>query len=461
MRNYMKTKIPVAKNQKLEATIVDLTYQGMGVAKVQGYPLFCDDALPGEVVELHVLKAGKNFGYAKVLKRLVTSKDRVEGSGKEYLQTGIAPLEHLAYPEQLKFKQKLIKDLLVKAHLTDLKVDETLGMAEPYGYRNKAQVPVRMIDGQLKAGFFRRGSHNFVPLENFLIQDERIDEVIQQVLAILQKYQLTAYDETTHQGLLRHLMVRRGHYSGEVMVVLVTNQKKIPHLEALVSEIMATCPDVVSLQQNINSKQTNVILGEQMVLLAGKEFITDQLNGLNFEISARSFYQVNPSQTEKLYQAAIARAGLTGKETVIDAYCGIGTISLSLARHAKKVYGVEIVEAAIADAKKNAALNGLDNLVFEVGAAEEQMATWQEAGIKPDVIMVDPPRKGLAPSLIESAVKMAPQKIVYVSCNPATLVRDLKHFMELGYEVKQPILPVDQFPQTAHVESVTVLERVI
>lgn len=283
--------------------------------------------------------------------------------------------------------------------------------------------------------------------------------MIQKVLVILQKNQVTAYDEATHSGILRHIMVRRGHYSKEVMVVLVTRTNKLPNKEAIVNEIMAACPDVVSLQQNINSKQTNVILGDKTQVLAGKEYITDQLNGLKFEISAKSFYQVNPTQTEKLYQEAIKRAGLTGSETVIDAYCGIGTISLSMAKHAKKVYGVEIVEAAIADAKKNAALNNLDNLEFEVGNAEDWMATWQEQGIKPDVIMVDPPRKGLTQSLIESATKMQPKKIVYVSCNPATLVRDLQSFMELGYDVTQPILPVDQFPQTAHVETVTVLER--
>lgn len=455
----MKRNLPVTKNQKLTATIMDLTYQGMGVAKVDGYSLFCDDALPGEKVVLHVLKTGKNFGYAKVVERLTTSPERVTGKGKAYSQTGIAPLQHLAYPAQLKFKQKLVSDLLQKAHLDALDVALTLGMQVPYAYRNKAQVPVREINGELKAGFFKRGSHNFLPLDDFLIQDKRIDEVIQAILQILQKYHITAYDEATHSGTLRHIMVRRGHYSNEVMVVLVTRTKKLPHKDEIVAEIIAKCPDVVSLQQNINSKQTNVILGDETHVLAGKEYITDQLNGLKFEISAKSFYQVNPTQTERLYQEAIKRAGLTGKETVIDAYCGIGTISLSMAKHAKKVYGVEIVEAAIADAKKNAALNGLDNLEFEVGNAEDWMATWQKQGIRPDVIMVDPPRKGLTQSLIQSATKMRPKKIVYVSCNPATLVRDLQSFMESGYTVRQPILPVDQFPQTAHVESVTVLER--
>ena len=401
----MKFKPPVLKNQELTATVTDLTYQGMGVVKVDGYTLFCDDALPGEEIRLHVLKVGKNYGYAKVIERLTTSKDRVESQGKAYSQTGIAPLQHLAYPAQLKFKQKQIQDLLKKAHLDDIEVAETIGMKDPFHYRNKAQVPVRGTKGDLKTGFFKRGSHNFLPLENFLIQDERIDEILKEVIKVLNAYELEPYDEERHSGMIRHLMVRIGHYSREAMVVIVTK------------------------------------------------------NGLEFEISAQSFYQVNPVQTEKLYQTAIRFANLTGEETAIDAYCGIGTISLSLAEKCRAVYGVEIVEAAIEDAKRNAELNELDNLRFEVGNAEDWMAKWKEKGIRPNVIMVDPPRKGLTESLIESATGMNPDRIVYVSCNPATLVRDIQSLMEKGYHVEGRIQPVDQFPQTAHVESVTVLER--
>ena len=401
----MKFKPPVLKNQELTATVTDLTYQGMGVVKVDGYTLFCDDALPGEEIRLHVLKVGKNYGYAKVIERLTTSKDRVESQGKAYSQTGIAPLQHLAYPAQLKFKQKQIQDLLKKAHLDDIEVAETIGMKDPFHYRNKAQVPVRGTKGDLKTGFFKRGSHNFLPLENFLIQDERIDEILKEVVKVLNAYELEPYDEERHSGMIRHLMVRIGHYSREAMVVIVTK------------------------------------------------------NGLEFEISAQSFYQVNPVQTEKLYQTAIRFANLTGEETAIDAYCGIGTISLSLAEKCRAVYGVEIVEAAIEDAKRNAELNELDNLRFEVGNAEDWMAKWKEKGIRPNVIMVDPQRKGLTESLIESATGMNPDRIVYVSCNPATLVRDIQSLMEKGYHVEGRIQPVDQFPQTAHVESVTVLER--
>lgn len=449
-------KTPVNKNQKLTLTVEDLTYEGMGVAKVDNYPLFIAGALPGEKIEAVVVKARKNFGYARALKWLNKSPDRIENDTQ---QMGITPLGHLKYEAQLKFKRNQIVQLLKKAHLDDIEVDQVLAAQNVDSYRNKAQVPVRKINGKLEVGFYRKGSHHFMPLKHFSIQDSRIDEVLQAILKVLNQYDLSAYDEQTQKGLIRHLMVRRGYYSKEVMVVIVTNGKSFPHGDKIAQEIMKACPDVKSVIQNVNNKNTNVILGKEDHLLAGKETITDELNGLKFKISAHSFYQVNPLQTEKLYQQAIHKAGLTGKETVIDAYCGIGTISLNLAKDAAKVYGVEIVPEAIEDAKENAKLNDLNNVDFEVGNAEEWMAKWQAEGIKPDVVVVDPPRKGLTSSLIESTAKMQPQKVVYVSCNPATLVRDIQEFMKQGYHVTQPILPVDQFPQTPHVESVTVMSR--
>lgn len=455
----MKKNTPVKKNDELVATISDLTYQGMGVAKVEGYPLFVAGALPGEEVKLHVLKADKNYGFAKALEYLTTSPDRVSAGKKELVQTGITPLQHWAYPAQLKYKRKLVVDLLQKAHLSDLEVADTVGMEEPYNYRNKAQVPAREWHGKLTTGFFRRGSHNFIPLEDYYIQDPRIDEVIIAVRDILRKYKVPAYNEEKHSGVIRNVMVRRGHYSGEVMVVLVTKTKKLMGAAEISADIQKACPDVISVMQNINTEKTNVILGKTSKVLRGRNYIQDQLNGLTFDISAQSFYQVNPVQTEKLYSRAVELAGLTGEETVIDAYCGIGTISLSLAQAAKQVYGVEIVPAAIEDAKQNARLNHLENLTFEVASAEDAMKKWAAAGIKPDVIVVDPPRKGLAAEFIEAAATAAPQKIVYVSCNPATLVRDIERFGEQGYSVKQPLEPFDQFPQTTHVETIAVLER--
>ena len=450
-------KTPVSKNEKLTVTVEDLTYEGMGVAKVDGYPLFIAGTLPGEKIEAVVVKARKNFGFARALKWFSKSPDRVEDDAQ---QDGVTPLGHLKYAAQLKFKQNQIQQLLKKAHLDEqIKVLSTLGMKNPIHYRNKAQVPVRKINGQLEVGFYRKGSHHFVPMKDFTIQDQRIDEILQATLTILNRYELSAYDEQTQKGLIRHLMVRRGFYSHEAMVVIVTNGKSFPHEDQIANEIIKSMPDVKSVIQNVNNRNTNVILGDHDIVLAGASTITDTLNGLKFKISAHSFYQVNPQQTEVLYNEAIKQAGLTGNETVIDAYCGIGTISLNLAKHARKVYGVEIVPEAIADAKTNAQLNHIDNVDFEVGNAEEWMGKWESQGINPDVIVVDPPRKGLTNSLIHSAAAMNPKKIVYVSCNPATLVRDIQQFMDEGYHVSQPIQPVDQFPMTQHIESVTLLER--
>lgn len=455
----MKIKAPVTKNERLDVTIADLTYQGMGVAKVDDFSLFVENALPGEQVTIQVTKVQKHYGFARVVAWQTKSPDRVEDVDKTYRQTGIAPLQHLAYPAQLKFKQHQIAELFNKAHI-DVTVAPTLGMTHPTQYRNKAQVPVRMVKGQLETGFYRQHSHELIPLTDFYIQDPEIDKAIVKVRDLLRQFEIPAYDEINDKGVIRNVMVRRGYYSHEMMIVLISRQQKLPSQAQLVEQIHAALPEVTSIILNVNAKRTNVIMGNVTRVLYGKPTIEDTLMGLTFAISSRSFYQVNPQQTEKLYQMAIDKAGLTGNETVIDAYCGIGTISLALAKHAKQVYGVEIVPEAIEDAKINAQKNHLTNVEFAVNKAEDQMAQWQEAGVKPDVIVVDPPRKGLAPSLIDSAAQMGPKKVVYVSCNPATLVRDVAHFQELGYAIDGDIQPVDQFPQTPHVESVTVLKRV-
>ena len=454
----MKFKVPVEKNKTYTVKIEDLTYQAMGVAKIDNYPIFIADSLPGEEIVTKVTKVLKNFAFGRVEKVIKESPDRVQGNDKTYTQTGIAPLQHLTYAAQLKFKHNQIKNLLVKQHLDNIEVADTVGMDKPFGYRNKAQIPVREIKGKLETGFFKRNSHTLVPIENFYIQDPIIDEVILKVRNILREYQIKPYDETNHKGIIRNIMVRRGKNTGEIMVVLITRVRKVPYLKEIADKIFAI-NDVVSVIQNINSEKTNALMGKEDILLNGNKNIHDTLLGQKFIISAHSFYQINPEQTEKLYKLAIDKASLTGKETVLDVYCGIGTISLSMAKKAKKVYGVEIVKEAIADAKINAFNNGIDNVEFEVGKAEDQMKKWQEEGLKPDVVVVDPPRKGLDGSVIDSTVKMNPKKVVYVSCNPATLVRDIEKFEEQGYVVNDPIVPVDQFPQTPHVESVTVLEK--
>jgi 23S rRNA (uracil1939-C5)-methyltransferase len=316
-----------------------------------------------------------------------------------------------------------------------------------------------MVNDQLETGFFRQRSHQFVPMHDFLIQDPRIDQVLEVIQTVLREFEVPAYNERQHNGVIRHIVIRRGHYSGQVMVTLVTRSRKLPAGKQIAQQIMEHCSDVVSVYQNINSAKTNVIMGRDEKLLAGKAQIEDQLNGIKFAISPRSFFQVNSLQTEKIYQYVAQAAKLSGEETLIDAYCGIGTISLSLAKQAKQVYGVEIVADAIEDAKRNAALNGITNAEFKVAAAEEQFAKWAKAGLKPDIVVFDPPRKGLETKVLESTLQLMPQKIVYVSCNPATLVRDLQFLTENGYQVTGPIQPFDQFPQTNHVESITVLSR--
>lgn len=451
----MKFIAPVTRNQEITATIMDLTYEGLGVAKVDDYPLFIEDALPGEEAKLLVTKVGKNFGYARVLERLNDSPDRVELPNKSYMQSGIAPLGHLSYPAQLKFKQQQLQNVYKKNRL-DIEVLPTIGMAEPKGYRNKAQIPVRQVKGQLETGFYRKRSHELMPLEDFYIQDPEIDRAIVIVRDLLRQYHIPAYDEARNRGVIRNIMVRRGYFSHEMMIVLITRTREVPQLQNIISGIVMKLPKVVSIMQSVVPKPTNVVLGRTVKKLYGKTFIHDQILGHTFDISALSFYQVNPLQTEKLYQTVISAAHLTGKETVIDAYSGIGTISLSLAKHAKYVYGVEISEAAVADAKRNAKHNGIANVKFQQGLAEKVMQDWREAELDVDVLVVDPPRKGLAGTFVEAVGIMKPKRVVYVSCNPATLGRDIALLQEFGYHAEET-QPVDMFPLTQHIESVTAL----
>ena len=454
----MKT-YPVKKNDVIEVTIQDLTHEGLGVAKVDGYPLFIENTLPGEKAQITVVKVGNKFGYGKVLELLEKSPARVELKDHNLLRTGIAPLQHMRYEDQLLFKQKQIENLLHKVAKLEIPVLPTVGMSQPFGYRNKAQVPVRKLNGELITGFYRKNSHDLVPIEDFYIQDPAIDAAIIAVRDILARFNVKAYNEKDNTGTIRHIMIRRGHYSHEMMVVLVTRTTKLFKSEAMAEAIVAALPEVVSVIQNVNPDKTNIILGSENKVLFGKSYIEDQLLERRYRISAQSFYQVNTSQAEYLYQTAIDMAELTPESIVIDAYAGIGTVGLSLADRVSHVYGMETIPEAVSDAKENAAQNGIENAYYEVGKAEDIMPRWKKAGIEADVVFVDPPRKGLEASFIEATAAMGPKRVVYISCNPATLARDLKLFHELGYEA-QKIQPVDLFPQTHHVEAVTVLEKV-
>lgn len=455
----MKKTQPVEKNQEYNVTIADLSYQGLGVAKIDNFPIFIENALPGEEIKVQITKVKHSFAFGRVTSFITTSPDRVQLVDKAYTQTGIATLQHLTYSAQLKFKQHQVAVDFQKLGLDDVEVNPTIGMDDPTHYRNKAQVPVRLINGRLETGFYRKHSHDLIPIEDFYIQDQKIDEAILVVRDLLRTFHVAPYNEEHHKGVVRNIMVRRGYYSHEMMIVLVTRAKKIPHTDEIVAGILAKLPEVKSIIQNVNSAKTNALMGPVNNVLAGSNVITDTLLGLKFAISATSFYQINPVQTEKLYQLAIDKADLQKDDVVVDAYCGIGTISLAVAQHVKKVYGVEIVDQAVEDAKHNAKINNIRNVSFVAAKAEEQMSKWQSDGLKPDVVFVDPPRKGLDSTLIDSVAAMNPKKVVYVSCNPATLARDVQLFAGKGYHVNQPVQPVDQFPQTIHVESVTVLER--
>jgi len=454
-----KEKNMLKKNDVIEVEIVDLSHEGAGVAKAEGLVFFVENALPGELIRMRVLKVNKKIGFGKVEEFLRTSDQRNENLDMAYLRTGIADLGHLNYPAQLDFKRKQVKDSLYKiAGLSDVEVAPTLGMEHPLGYRNKAQVPVRRVNGQLETGFFRKNSHDLLPIEDFYIQDPVIDQVILFTRNLLRRFDLKPYDEQEKTGLIRNLVVRRGHYSGEIMVILVTTRPKIFRVEQLMECLTEAFPAIKSIMQNINDQPGNAIFGKDWRTLYGQNYITDQMLGNDFQIAAPAFYQINTEMAEKLYQTAIDFSELTADDVVLDAYSGIGTIGLSVAKQVKQVYGVEVIPEAVENSRKNAAINGITNASYVCAPAEEAIQNWLKEGIQADVILVDPPRKGLTESFIKASVSMEPKKITYISCNVATMARDIKLYQELGYELKK-VQPVDLFPQTHHVECVTLLVK--
>ncbi len=448
---------PIQKNDYIDVVFEDLTHEGAGVAKVDGYPLFVPYGLPGEKAKIKVTKLNKGYGFGRLMELYEESPDRVEAPCPIYRQCGGCQLQHFSYAGQLKAKEKMVRELMIRiGKLDDVVVHPVLGMEQPWNYRNKAQVPVGEMEGGLVAGFYAKRSHEIIDMDECLIQFTENDEMIRLVKSICEKYGVKAYNEKQHKGTLRHIMVRTGQVTGELMVVLVTRTPDIPNRRKIVEEIVEAVPGITSIIQNVNTKRTNVILGDQTITLWGADVISDYIGDIKFEISPRSFYQVNPAQTKVLYDKTLEYAGLSGNETVIDAYCGIGTISLFLAKKAKKVYGVEIVPEAIEDARKNASLNGIANVEFAVGEAETVIPNWYKQGIIADTLVVDPPRKGCDENLLKTIAAMKPKKVVYVSCNPATLARDLRYLEDNGYKTVE-VQPVDMFPQTMHVESVAKL----
>jgi 23S rRNA (uracil1939-C5)-methyltransferase len=453
-----KLIIPIEKNEYYDVTFEDLTHDGAGVAKVEGFPIFVPNGLPDEKAKIKITKVKKGYAFGRLVELYEQSPFRVDAPCPIYKQCGGCQLQHLSYEGQLVAKQKQVQEVLSRiGHLKDIPVHPVLGMDNPWRYRNKAQVPVADREGGLVAGFYQQRSHEIIDMEACLIQQEKNDEVVQAVKAICEKYGVRAYDEKKHSGSIRHIMARYGVVTGEIMVVLITRTSELPHQSKIIEEIVAQIPDVKSVVQNINPKRTNVIFGDVTNVLWGEEYIYDSIGDIKFAISARSFYQVNPEQTKVLYDKALEYAGLTGKESVIDAYCGIGTISLFLAQKAKKVFGVEIVPEAIEDAKRNAELNGIENAEFAVGEAEVVIPQWKKEGNTADVIVVDPPRKGCDDALLQTIIEMKPKRVVYVSCNPATLARDLRVLEDGGFKTVE-VQPVDMFPHTTHCEAVARIE---
>ena len=445
----------VEKNQDYNVDIVDLGFEGEGITKINGFTMFVKGALKGEKAKIKVLKVNKDYGFGKLLEITEKSPDREEPECEYFKMCGGCNLQHMNYETQLNHKTNIVKTTLKKALGYEVKVNDIIGMGIPYHYRNKAQYPV--VNN--KIGFYKDRSHDLIENKECLIQNKLSDKLARVAFKVLQKHKIQSYDEKTGKGILRHIVTRIGVNSGETMLMIVTNGKDLKDKEKIVREIIEEYPELTTIVQNINETRGNVILGTECITLYGEGYIVDRLGDFKFKISPLSFYQVNPVQTEVLYNIALDYAELTGEETVFDLYSGIGTISIFAASKAKKVYGVEIVEPAVEDARLNAEMNEVKNAEFIVGEAEKVIPEMYKQGITADVVFVDPPRKGCGESLLETIKEMKPKKVVYVSCNPATLGRDLKYLTDNGFEIKE-VQPVDMFPQTAHVESVVLLEKI-
>ena len=448
------------KNDIVTLKIEDCGIDGEGIGKADGFTVFVKDAVIGDTVRAKIMKAKKNYGYGRLEEIITPSPDRVEPKCQFARQCGGCQLQALSYEKQLEFKTSKVRGHLERiGGFTDIPMEKILGMDQPFHYRNKAQFPVgKSKDGRIITGFYAGRTHSIIENRDCALGVTRNKEVLDRVIAHMEKFHIQPYDENTGKGLVRHVLIRYGFFTDEMMVCLIINGEKLPGEEALVKSLRQI-PETVSVMVNVNKKRNNVILGEKVRLLWGQPYITDKIGEISYQISPLSFFQVNPYQTGRLYGKALEYAQLSGNETVWDLYCGIGTISLFLAQKAKMVRGVEIIPAAIENAKENARLNGFDNTEFFVGKAEEVLPEqFARTGERADVIVVDPPRKGCDETLLSTIIKMQPDRVVYVSCDSATLARDLKYLCERGYELKK-VCPVDMFPNTVSVETVVLLSH--
>ena len=446
------------KNEHYEIEITALGKDAEGIGRLDGFTFFVENALPGDCVEMRIVKLKKSYGYGKLIRIVRPSANRVEPRCPVFARCGGCTLQHMAYEPQLGIKTRLVADALTRiGGITNPNVAPTLGMAVPFAYRNKAQYPIREINGRPAAGFFSARSHTLVPVTDCCIAQPSNSALLQIILSFMEEYKITCYNEKSHEGLVRHVLIRSALHTGEIMVCLVVNGKKLPYGDVLAA-MLAAYPGVASIILNSNRVRSNVILGDTYQTLWEQPYITDTIGGLRFNISPQSFFQVNPLQTQTLYETALTLAEVRFTDTVIDVFCGIGTLSLFFARHVKAVVGIEIIEQAIEDAKQNALANGITNTTFMAARAEDAMPALVRDGLTPDIVVLDPPRKGCEPPVLAAIAAMAPRTVVYVSCDPATLARDLALLIAEGYTVCA-VQPVDMFPQTGHVETVVLLSK--
>ena len=450
--------MPVEKNKEYVVEIIDNGFEGAGIAKINDFTIFVPNAIKGEKVKILIVKVLKSYGYGKIIDLLEKSIDRVKSDCDTYKRCGGCSLRHIKYEKTLEMKQNAVQSLVNKILKNEIEVQKTLGMEKPYYYRNKAQYPVgKNSEGKAQIGVFANRTHEIIPIQECYIQNKKSQEVAKFVIEFINANNISVYNEKTRKGLVRHIVTKVGVKTNEIMCVLVINGKEIPKEKELVTEVTKKFPEVKTIVKNINTQNTNVVMGKENIVIYGNGYIKDQLGKYIFKISPHSFYQVNPIQAENLYNIGVQAANIDKNDIVFDLYCGIGTISLFMAQYAKKVYGIEIVEQAIQDAKENAKINNIENAEFIAGDVENVLDDLINVKkVIPDVIMIDPPRKGMDNKSVENILNIKPKKLVYISCNPATLVRDLAKFEE-EYEVKT-IKPVDMFPFTSHVECVAVLQ---
>mgnify|MGYP004565367407 CR=1 FL=1 len=448
----------IQKNQEYIVEIIDNGYEGEGIAKIDGFTVFVPGTIKGEKVKILIVKVLSSHAFGKALEILESSEARQEADCSTYKRCGGCNLRHIKYEETLKMKQNAVQSLVNKTLKNKVEVQKTIGMENPFHYRNKAQYPIGINkEGEAVIGVFAQRTHEVIPMEKCLIQNPKSEEIAKFVLQFIKDNKISVYNEKTGKGLFRHIVIKVGIKTNEIMCILVVNGKSIPKETKLIEELTTKFPQIRTIVKNINIKNTNVILGKENINIYGNGYIQDILGEYTFRISPLSFYQVNPVQAEKLYNLGVEMAQITKQDTVFDLYCGIGTITLFMSKYAKKVYGIEIVEEAIKAAKENAKMNKVDNTEFYAGDVEIVLDNLiNNKGISADIVMFDPPRKGLDRNSINNILKIKPKKIVYISCNPATLIRDLT-FFEDQYDIKT-IVPVDMFPFTSNVECCSVLQ---